>query len=974
MATESDQLTNGSVFISYSRKDKEFVRKLYDGLVSKNVKAWVDWEGIPLSADWMEEITRAVNGADAFLVILSPDWLASKVCLQELELGLKNDKKLIPILYRPPEPGTDLPDKVAATNWVYLRPEDDFDSTLLRLVEAINTDLDWVRDHTRLLQRAVEWDSKARNPSFLLRGTDLQEAEGWMNQAAMNAKRQVLALQSDYILIGRKEAVARQRITTIAISLALVVSVVLGVIAVFQWREADIAKTEAFAQRNAAEAQYYQGKGGSLDTSTLLAIDSLETADTFQAEDIIRQNLSYMPIPVNQMQELPNNEITNIEFSPDESTFATNGLSGQACLWHADTNVKQYCVTQGKAIYDAVFTRDGKFLVTSSDDGFVNFWNMGDGKLSHQLPVAGQLPDLEVSQDGKWLAIAGESKITLVNLQDDQALPQEILQQGLVEVVRISPDSQWLGAGTYQGQVSLIRLGNNVSEPVINHDGQEVLAIAFSPDNRQMVSAGADNKARVWDLQAKKEILTLSHGDWVEDVIFSPDGKMILAAADDNRVWRWNVASGQPQPRLHHEGFALKARFSPFDGRWIASTGADKTMRVWDTVSGSQMLEASLDDRGSSLAFSPDGSRVIVGDRSGHITVWQISSINARVSTIQFLDLIHEIKAAPTGEFFIVNTDDKNVRAFPFADLLQIRSDTEGKDLFSAGGLTYSLEISPDVKWIAAAEKDQSRTLLYHIEDGKTTLLQQGSKVTDVAFTPDNAKLFTAGMDNKILIWDVHSGEKLAELVSTAPVLSIGVSVDGQYLVAGLDGREANMVWDLSTNQPLEAGLPQSGSAGQIAFSPDGRWLATGDNKGYILLWDMSRISEPEIINVHEYKQNGEVKSLLFSPDGAWLLSGSDDGFVHIWDITSNNELARLPHTNPVTGLAFSQDTKYLMVASLKVIQIWNRDGIELIQHENLVDVACQRLVVNLSQTDWEDVYGDAPYEKICPGLPQAKN
>jgi WD40 repeat protein len=386
------------------------------------------------------------------------------------------------------------------------------------------------------------------------------------------------------------------------------------------------------------------------------------------------------------------------------------------------------------------------------------------------------------------------------------------------------------------------------------------------------------------------------------------------------------------------------------------------------------MLEASLDDRGSSLAFSPDGSRVIVGDRSGHITVWQISSINARVSTIQFLDLIHEIKAAPTGEFFIVNTDDKNVRAFPFADLLQIRSDTEGKDLFSAGGLTYSLEISPDVKWIAAAEKDQSRTLLYHIEDGKTTLLQQGSKVTDVAFTPDNAKLFTAGMDNKILIWDVHSGEKLAELVSTAPVLSIGVSVDGQYLVAGLDGREANMVWDLSTNQPLEAGLPQSGSAGQIAFSPDGRWLATGDNKGYILLWDMSRISEPEIINVHEYKQNGEVKSLLFSPDGAWLLSGSDDGFVHIWDITSNNELARLPHTNPVTGLAFSQDTKYLMVASLKVIQIWNRDGIELIQHENLVDVACQRLVVNLSQTDWEDVYGDAPYEKICPGLPQAKN
>ena len=112
---------NGSVFISYSRKDKEFVGKLYAGLVANDVKAWVDWEGIPLSADWMDEITRAVNGADAFLVVLSPDWLDSKVCAQELELGLKSNKKLIPILYRNPLVGTAMHEKLAATNWVYMR-------------------------------------------------------------------------------------------------------------------------------------------------------------------------------------------------------------------------------------------------------------------------------------------------------------------------------------------------------------------------------------------------------------------------------------------------------------------------------------------------------------------------------------------------------------------------------------------------------------------------------------------------------------------------------------------------------------------------------------------------------------------------------------------------------------------------------------------------------------------------------------
>ena len=197
MADSQAQGKNGSVFISYSRKDKEFVRKLYDGLVSNDVKAWVDWEGIPLSADWMQEITRAVNGADAFLVVISPDWLASKVCADELELGLKSNKKMIPILQRDPLQGTTMHEKLAATNWVYMREQDDFDGTLPKLIDAINTDLDWVRQHTRLLNRAHEWDSKKRNPSFLLQGSDLEDGEKWMAESAQKPNREVLPLHSN---------------------------------------------------------------------------------------------------------------------------------------------------------------------------------------------------------------------------------------------------------------------------------------------------------------------------------------------------------------------------------------------------------------------------------------------------------------------------------------------------------------------------------------------------------------------------------------------------------------------------------------------------------------------------------------------------------------------------------------------------------------------------------------------------------
>lgn len=1024
MATEQTQVQNGSAFISYSRKDKEFVRKLYDGLVANNVKAWVDWEGIPLSADWMDEITRAVNGADAFLVVISPDWLASKVCAQEMELGLKSNKKLVPILRRAPEPGTEMHEKLASTNWVYLRDEDDFSATLPRLVEAINTDLEWVRDHTRLLERATEWETSERNSSFLLRGADLQSAESWMNQAAMKNNREVLSLQADYILDGRKEAIRRQRVTTIAISLALVVSLALGVLAAVKWRQADtylassqkseaaaiVSKETAIAseataivsennareneikakeseerakqneilakaQRNAAEAQLYQGKAGALDTSTLLAIDSLNIYPSSQAEDIIRQNLSYMPIPVQQMSQVKTgaveNQITNIEFNPDGTVYATNGFGGLACVWDASTNEKRYCVEQGKAIYDAVFTRDGAFLVTASDDGVIDFWNAADGTLVKPINTTGEIHDLEISPDGKWLAAASQSKmIIVINLQDPDAKRYELLEKGPVEVVKISPDSKWLASGNFTGEVSLHLLGNSFSIPGPNHDGKEILSIAFSPDSQLFVSAGADSKARIARTESGKEIKVLSHGDWVEDISFSPDGKTIVAAADDNRVWRWDVATGQAQPRLHHDNYVMKARFSP-NGRWIASTGSDQTLRIWDAVSGNLMLQASLKAIGSGLAFSRDGKRVIVSDRGGNIDIWDISQVNNRLSNIKFSDVIHEIKLAPSGEWVAVNTDDFNVWKINTPDLLSVRDGTQGTILFKAEDLTYNLEISPDSNWVVVAETNKLRAVLYNVNEKVSKLLEHGSQVTDIAFTPDSREVATSGKDKKVILWDLQTGGRLFELENTAPVLSLAISPDGKYLVAGLDGRDATAVWDL-TKQEKVADLVQSGNVSQIVFSPDGKWLATGDNLGAAKLWDAEKLPTP--VAVYEMRQTGSVTSLAFSPDSSQFLTGSFDGFVHIWDLTSGHELSRLPHLNSVTGLTFFQDSSYLLTASLKIIQIWEFKKIDLVPYSELVSTACGRLVSNLSQATWEAIYVQEQYRLICPNLPQGKN
>ena len=91
--SESTAVRKTKIFISYSRKDKLFVRKLNEAIDAADIDAWVDWEGIPLSSDWMAEITAAIEGGDAFVFVISPDSLKSQVCQDELELGIKSNKK-----------------------------------------------------------------------------------------------------------------------------------------------------------------------------------------------------------------------------------------------------------------------------------------------------------------------------------------------------------------------------------------------------------------------------------------------------------------------------------------------------------------------------------------------------------------------------------------------------------------------------------------------------------------------------------------------------------------------------------------------------------------------------------------------------------------------------------------------------------------------------------------------------------------
>lgn len=176
------------VFISYSRKDKVVAKKIGDVLYTRGYEIWADWEDIPQSVDWWDEIQAGIESASIFAFMISPDSAQSDVCRQEIEHAVQNNKRIVPILLRElgDEHIDNLHEGIRTHNWMIFDATTDtaFETSLQQLIQVFAMDIEHLRAHTRFLVRAKEWVGRNRDDSFLLRGLEALESETWLNQAS----------------------------------------------------------------------------------------------------------------------------------------------------------------------------------------------------------------------------------------------------------------------------------------------------------------------------------------------------------------------------------------------------------------------------------------------------------------------------------------------------------------------------------------------------------------------------------------------------------------------------------------------------------------------------------------------------------------------------------------------------------------------------------------------------------------------
>jgi len=364
------------VFISYSRRDKVFTQKLYEALTAANRIVWADWESIPAASDWDAEIKQGIQETNSVLFVLSPEWIKSNECRKELVYAVEMGKRLLPILWENVDP-KEVPPELAKINWVYMRDSDDFDKAFQTLCSAMDTDLDWIKTHTRIQVRALEWERKNRSASFALRGEDLTEGEQFIAGAA-NKSPVPTPLQSEYILASRKDATRRQRQTLAGVTVALIVSIALGIAAFFQ-------RQEAVAQRATAQANLIVAQTARVDAQNnqILADNNAATAVANEQEAKRQAQISRVGELAAQSVSLHEKDFLTSLLLSVEALNHTKGeftsVQAQVVLLdntQANPQLEQFLSGHSDYVSSVAFAPDGNTLASGSYDNTIILWDL----------------------------------------------------------------------------------------------------------------------------------------------------------------------------------------------------------------------------------------------------------------------------------------------------------------------------------------------------------------------------------------------------------------------------------------------------------------------------------------------------------------------------------------------------------------------------------------------------------------------
>jgi len=873
------------VFISYSRVDSDFARKINDALQLQGKTTWFDQESIAAGSDFQQEIHRGIEQCDNFLFIISPSSVNSPYCADEVEYAKKLNKRLVTILYRPVSPA-DLHPILAQVQWIdFNQHGGDFYANFSELIRTLDTDREYVHSHNQLLQRAIAWYQKKQNPDLLLRGSELAIAETWLKSVQRQQKQPpITKLHQAFISKSRQqERLEADRWKQLYIQ------------AEKQRIRAEIAEIKAL---NSLSKAYFlsdqQLKG--LFASIQAGFKLKKT----RVSDFIRlQTISFLHTSIYQVKEQNclnhhYQEVASICFSYDGEILASASADQTIKIWRKDGQLLTTLTGHTDRVCQVIFhpqPNEHQTLVSGGQDGLIKFWTV-DGELlqtieGHKHGVFG----LAFSPNGQILASVGaDKKIKL--WQSDGTWIRTISGHGdRVVDVTFSPDGQKIATASYDGTVRLWDLNSRKMQVFPGHFGA-VLSVKFSPDGQFLASGGRDKTIILWNNDGIEQFSLKGHQATVLDVTFIADGQIIASASADGTVKLWSRKGKELQTFFGHQGAVFQVKFSPIrpDGEILASGSADGTVKLWRRNARLMPWVQLPVTQITQVSFSRDRQLFATATPEGWMQLWNLAGIEQQ-SFPGSLESLRQICISPKGDAFAKRC---------------------GCIIASAG--------ESGVIKLWDLQGKQTQPIFGH----ETT-------VVDLAFSPDGEKLVSVSADGTLKLWQIsYIYAKISQTIkiSDRSILRVQFSPNGQNIVAA--NAEGNLYIFDANGCLLNSFSAHTAKIWALAVSPDSQMIASGSEDKTIKLWNLDGKIQ-QVFSGHGDDASATLRDrivdICFSPDGKILASGSEDYTVRIWSIDGKFMQVLSGHQSSIIGIRFSQDGKTLIsVSSDGMVKFWNFD------------------------------------------------